>query len=397
MSMLLGVPKEIMTGERRIAATPAAVTELRRMGFEVLVESGAGEGFFTIDEEYRAAGAEIVSGPQELYARADVILKVKQPMLNQALGIHEVEMMRPGAILIAFLHPASPDSGEMVRLLEGRRITALTLDSLPRTLSHAQPMDALTSMSTVTGYRSVVLAAAAFPRFIPTIGTAVGMNPPAHFLVLGAGVVGLQAIATARRLGAITTAFDIRPDAREPATSLGAKVGEFDIPVELAVGDGGYSKALPEEWLEREREALVHLVHDADVVIASALVPHERAPTLITEDMVRQMRPGSVIVDVAIDQGGNCSLTRPGETIVAYGVTISGLQNIPGGLPVDATRLFAQNLLNVVKHLFPDGAGAPPLSDEIARSMLVTREGEIMHQGTLKALREAEPSPPSAA
>jgi NAD(P) transhydrogenase subunit alpha len=247
-------------------------------------------------------------------------------------------------------------------------------------------MDALTSMSTVTGYRSVLLAATDFPRFIPPIGTAVGVNPPARVLVLGAGVVGLQAIATAKRLGGMVQAVDIRPEAREQAGSLGAKLVGFDVPEAMAVGEGGYSKALPTEWLEGERKALAPLLEEADIVIASALVPGEEAPLLITESMVREMKAGSVIVDVSVDQGGNCGLTQAGEVIMVNGVVINGVANIPGGMPVDSTRLFSQNILHVVRHLFPSGPGALNLEDQIAASMLVTHGGKILHQGTLKAM-----------
>lgn len=386
--MYLGIPVEIMPAEHRVAALPASIEAYRQMGFGVLVEKGAGAGVYVTDEAYRAAGAEIVETPGELYGRSDVVLKVKQPIRNPVTGEHEVDLMRPGALLVAFLHPAAPESHEMVRLLEARNVRSLTLDSLPRTLSYAQVMDALTSMSTVTGYRSVVLAAAAFPRFIPTIGTAIGANPPARFLVLGSGVVGLQAIATARRLGGAITAVDVRPEAREQATSLGAKIAGFEVPAEVAVGPGGYSRALPPEWLEKERAALDPVVRDADIVIASALVPHERAPVLITEEMVRGMRPGSVIIDVSVDQGGNCALTRAGKTVVEHGVTICGTQNIPGGLAVDATRLFAQNMQHVVAHLFRNGLATPDFGDEVASAMLVTTDARIVHQGALKAMRE---------
>lgn len=392
--MIVGVPKEIMPAERRVAATPETVAEYCRKGFEVAVQSGAGAGIYISDEQYREAGAGIVAGPAEIYGRADLVLKVKQPMSNRDIGRHEVDLMKADAVLIAFLHPATPSNHDVVRRLKEKGITSLTLDSIPRTVSHAQTMDALTSMSTVTGYRSVVLAAGLFPRFVPMIGTAVGATRPARFLVLGAGVVGLQAIATAKRLGGITSAVDIRPDAREQATTLGAKAVGFEVPAEIALGAGGYSKALPEEWLQKEREALDPLVRGTDIVIASALVPGERAPLLITDAMVRRMRPGSVIVDVSIDQGGNCAATRPGETIVEHEVTILGVQNIPGGLAVDATWLFSKNVLHCVEHLFPEGPGAPRFEDEIARSMLVTRGGEIVHAGTLKAMREVESAAP---
>lgn len=393
--MYVGIPKEIMSAERRVAATPETVAEYRQMGFKVLVESGAGAGIFVSDDQYREAGAEIVLNAEEVYARADVVLKVKQPIQNAALGRHEADMMKPNAVLIAFLHPATPSNHDLVRRLQEKGTTSFTLDSIPRTISHAQVMDALTSMSTVTGYRSVLLAATMFPRFVPVISTVVGATRPARILALGAGVVGLQAIATAKRLGGITTAVDTRAEAREQAVSLGAKAAGFEVPEELAVGEGGYSKALPDEWLERERDALGPLLRDSDIVISSALLPGERAPLLITDRMVRQMNPGSVIVDVSVDQGGNCSLTQAGETIEVGNVVICGVANIPGGMPVDATWLFARNVLHNVKHLFPDGPADPQLADKVARSMLVTHDGSIVHAGTLKAMREMESSGPT--
>ncbi|NJD18900.1 MAG: NAD(P) transhydrogenase subunit alpha [Gemmatimonadetes bacterium] len=395
--MHIGIPKEIMHAERRVAATPETVAEYRQAGFAVLVESGAGLGIFASDDAYRAAGAEIVDGPKALYGRSDVVLKVKQPMHNADVGLHEVEMMKPGCVLIAFIHPATPSNHALVRLLRDRNITSYTLDSVPRTLSHAQGMDALTSMSTITGYRSVMLAATYFPRFVPMIGTAVGAIRPASVLILGTGVVGLQAIATAKRLGGQITALDIRREAIEQATTLGAKRASFEVPQELAVGEGGYSRALPEEWLEKERTYLIPLLEKTDIVIASALVPGEEAPVLITEEMVKRMKPGAVIVDVSVDQGGNCAATVAGEVVTVNGVTVCGIANIPGGMPVDATWLFAKNILHAVKHLLPSVSGKALLEDPIAESMLVTHGGTIVHHGTLKAMHLESAGGPASA
>lgn len=394
--MYIGIPTEIMPGERRVAATPDTVKQYRALGFGVLVEAGAGRGIYASDDAYRDAGAEIVAGPDELYGRADIVLKVKQPMHNPVAGRHEVSMMKRGCVVIAFLHPATPFNHDLVRMLRDRSITSFTLDSVPRTLSHAQPMDALTSMSTVTGYRSVLLAATHFPRFIPVIGTAVGATRPANVLVLGAGVVGLQAIATAKRLGGVVTAIDVRREAMEQAASLGAKRSDFEVPQDLAVGEGGYSRALPSEWLEKERAYLAPVLEGTDVVIASALVPGEEAPVLINREMLSRMKPGSVIVDVSVDQGGNCAETVPGQTVVVDDVTICGIANIPGGMPVDATWLFAKNILHAVKHLFPEGPGAPGRDDPVGRSMLVTADGEIVHAGTLKAMSHERGGTPDA-
>ena len=287
-------------------------------------------------------------------------------------------------MLVTFMHPASPASHDVVRKLKEKHVTSFTMDSIPR-ISRAQSMDALSSMSTVTGYKAVIHAACLLPIFVPMMGTAVGMLKPARFLIVGCGVVGLQALATAKRLGGTTTCVDIRPDAREQGTSLGAKVEGFDVPTELATGKGGYARALPEEWLDRERQTLARLVEDADVVVLSALVPGEVAPILVTKEMVSRMRPGSVVVDIAIDQGGNCEATQPGKEIVVNDVTVSGIQNVPGSVPVHATHLYAINMVNFLSNLFPAGPAKVNWDDEIVLATLVTHEGRIVHEGTLKA------------
>ncbi len=385
--MRIAIPKEIMANERRVAATPDTVAKYRKQGHEVFVEAGAGVGIFASDEDYRAAGANVVPDVQKLFASGDLILKVKQPMFNQAVGKHEVEMMPKGAVLVTFLHPAAPESHEMVRLLRDRGITAFTMDGIPR-ITRAQSMDALTSMSTCTGYRAMLDAACHLPKFVPMIGTAIGAVKPAEVLVVGTGVVGLQAVATAKRLGAVVKSWDIREAARKEAGSLGAKADGFEVPAELAMAEGGYAKALPAEWLDRERAALAPVLARADIVILSALVPGEMAPILVTDEMVKAMRPGSVIVDVSIDQGGNCGLTDPGKNVVVHGVTISGIQNIPGRLPVHSTWLYAENICRYVENLFK-GRTTPDMDDEIARSSLVTMGGKIHHRAALQAMGEA--------
>ncbi len=383
--MILGVPKEILGNELRVAALPETAAEYVKLGFEVLVQASAGEGALRADAEYQASGAKIVGDPQALLAAADVIVKVKQPWFNQETGQHEVEMMRRGTVLVTFLHPAAPPNHDTIRMLAARNITALTMDDIPR-ISRAQTMDALTSMSTVTGYKSVLIAANRFPKFVPMIGTAIGTVKAAKFLVVGTGVVGLQAIAAAKRLGGSVKAVDIKQDARLAADSLGAKIGGFDVPPELAIGQGGYARALPPEWLEKERAALGPLVQEADIVILCALVPGEVAPVLVTEEMLQKMKPGSVIVDVAIDQGGNCAASEPGCETIRHGVRLLGLWNIPGTMPVHASWLYAHNMLNFIMNLFKHGLDQPDLDDEIVRHSLVTHQGKIVHQGTLKAM-----------
>ena len=386
--MIIGIPTEILEREHRVAALPDEVSSYVDMGFEVLVESGAGAGSLHSDDEYAAAGARIVAGAAEVFSAADIILKVKQPHFNAELGRHEAEMIREGALLITFLHPAAPANHDIIRTLRDRGITSLTMDGIPR-IPRALGMDALSSMSLVTGYKSVIMAAAALPRFVPAFETPIGETQPAEFLIIGAGVVGVHAITTARRLGATVKALDIRDTAQAEAARLGAEVVGFDIPQEVAVGEGGYADALPPDWLDRAQEALVPLVKTADVIITSALVPGEVAPVLITEDMVRSMRPGSVIVDVSVDQGGNCALTVPAREVVAHGVTVMGYINIPGSVPVHASWLYGKNMLAIVRNLFKDGIEAPDWEDEIVRHMLVTRDRAIVHAGALHAMGES--------
>lgn len=383
--MLIGIPKEILPEEKRIAATPEMVEKYVKMGFEVAVESSAGNDIYRTDEEYENAGAQIISHVEELLAKSDVILKVKQPMFNKNLSKHEVNMMREGSILITFLHPAAPANHEMIKMLRDKNITSFTMDGIPR-ISRAQRMDALTSMSTVTGYKSVLIAANYIPKFIPMMGTAFGTVPPAKFLVIGTGVVGLQAIATAKRLGGVVEAVDIREDARKEAETLGAKVVGFEVPPDLAIGKGGYAKALPAEWLAKEQEALASHVQEAEIIILSALVPGEIAPVLITEEMVASMRPASVIVDVSIDQGGNCAVTETGWAVEKHGVFVCGILNIPGLMAFHSSWLYSNNLYHYVENLFKKGLDTLDLDDDIVKHSLVTYQGKIVFEGALKAM-----------
>ena len=385
--MLIGIPKEIMFKENRVAALPETVEKFKKLGFDVIVETKAGAGAFTDDDQYRKAGAEIATDAAEVFDKSDVILKVKEPLFNDQFKKHEIDMLKENQILITFLHPAAPSNHGDVKKLQNRNITAFTMDGIPR-ISRAQRMDPLTSMSAITGYKSIIIAAANLPKFIPMIGTSIGMIKPANILVVGAGVVGLQAIATGKRLGGVVKAVDIRPDAKKEAESLGVKVVGFDAPPELAVGEGGYAKALPAEWLEKERAALAPMVAESDIIILSALVPGEVAQHLITQEMVETMNPGSVIIDVSIDQGGNCALTDPGKELIHQGVYICGIKNIPGSLPVHSSWLYANNLYYFVENLFKKEAGEFDMDDEIIKDSLVTHKGKLYHQGTLKAMAE---------
>ncbi len=387
--IVLGIPKELAPGERRVAAIPTACEKYAKLGMHVVLESAAGEGAFFVDDDYRAVGVEVVDDVETLYGRSDVILKVKEPLPNQTKGKHEVDMMKENAILICFLHPASPNNHHLVYKLRDRGITALTMDSIPR-ITRAQKMDALTAMSTVAGYKAVVMAADRFSRMIPMTMTAIGMLPPAKVLVIGTGIVGLQAVATAKRLGGVVSAVDIRADAREQAASLGAKVVGFDVPQELATGEGGYAKALPAEWIEKEKEILAPLLAESDIVITGALVPGEVAPIIITEDMVKGMRNGSIICDVSVDQGGNCTCTKFNQEVWEHGVLISGIANLPGYVPTDSTAMYANTIYNFVEPLVHNGQLVLDRSDEIVNSTLVTIAGEIVHYGTLKAMGQTQ-------
>ncbi len=383
--LTFGIPKEIMHGEGRVAAIPETVKQFVAGGARVLLEKGAGAKAYFADEEYASAGAQIVGDVEELFAQADVVLKVKEPLFNSAKGKHEVDMLHEGQVLVTFLHPAAPVNHEMIKNLAAKGVTALTLDGIPR-ISRAQAMDALTSMSTVAGYKSVLMAANRLPKFVPMIGSAVGMIPPANVTVLGTGVAGLQAVATAKRLGAVVHAVDIRPDAAEHAKSLGSKVVDTGVPAQVATGEGGYARHLPQEWLLKEREAIKEAIVNSDIVIATALVPGRLAPVLVTEEMVKAMKPGSAIVDVAIDQGGNCELTAGGELTQKYGISIDGTKNIPGMMPSSSTMMFAKNIFHYTSTFTRDGKIFIDLGDEITASSLVCKDGKLVHAGAREAM-----------
>ncbi|MBR4337717.1 MAG: NAD(P) transhydrogenase subunit alpha [Bacteroidaceae bacterium] len=383
--MIIGIPKEIMHDEARVAATPETVGKFVNDGFDILVERSAGNGALYHDEDYIKAGALIIDDPQEIYDRAEIILKVKEPLFNEQKDMHEVEMMHKGQYLITFIHPASPVNHEMVKQLTARGVTAITLDGIPR-ISRAQNMDALTSMSTCAGYKGILMAANLMTTFMPQMFTAVGQIKPAKVMVIGVGVAGLQALATAKRLGAITYAADIRPMAVENASSLGARVIDTTIPADLAMGEGGYARRLPDDVLVHEQEALRETIQDMDIVFCSALIPGKIAPIIITEDMVKGMKKGSVIVDISIDQGGNCALTPKGDIEKKYGVTLIGVKNIPGLLPTSSTWMFANNVYNLVKYLVREGRVQLDRSDEIVQKSLVCIDGQLVHAGAREAM-----------
>jgi NAD(P) transhydrogenase subunit alpha len=369
----IGVPRERRPDERRVALVPESCAKLVKAGARVLVEAGAGESAFFADAAYREAGAEIVDDPAQLFATVDLLLKVQPPADNPAAGRHEAEMMREGAMLLCSLVPSR--NHETVAKLAARRVSAFATDLIPR-ITRAQGMDTLSSMASIAGYRAVLLAATALPRYLPMMMTAAGTVSPARVFVIGAGVAGLQAIATARRLGAVVEATDTRPAVREQVESLGARFAGVETE-ESAQDAGGYAKQLSPEFYRRQGVLIGERCAVADIVITTAMIGGVRAPRLITAEMVARMRPGSVIVDLAAEAGGNCELTRPGQTLISGGVTILAPTNLPAEMPWHASTLYSRNLTAFVLAFWKNGAFSMDLDDEIIRGALVTHQGEI--------------------
>lgn len=382
--MIIGVPKEVMPGERRVAATPETVKLLIEGGSEVIVQTGAGIGAGFSDAQYSAQGAALEPDARRIFDKAEIILKVKEPQMNRELGLHEVDLMHAGQVLISFIHPASPSNHEMVRNMAKKGIIGLTLDGLPR-IPRAECMDPLITMSKCGGYKGMLMAMDAMPRFVPKTVTAVGTTPPANVLVVGVGVGGLAALTTAKALGANLFAADVHPKAVETARVLGAEIVALGVPTDVAV-QAGSAQTLSAEWAEKGQSAIARILPEMDIVFLGALVPSKLAPVLITEEMVRLMKPGSVIVDLSIDQGGNCALSPQGGSEVRYGVTLFGVKNIPGMLPESASFMFAQNVYNLVAYLSRGGAFALDPEDEIVQGILTTFGGEVVHQGAKEAM-----------
>jgi NAD(P) transhydrogenase subunit alpha len=374
--VIVAVAKEISAGERRVALVPDAVKQLKAKGVDVIVERGAGAAAGFDDAAYELAGATIEADPKALFARADFLLKVQAPG-ERPDGSHEVDALRPGSMLVGFLKPL--DAPELASRLAAANVTSFAVELVPR-ITRAQAMDALSSMSSLAGYRAVLLAAGALPRIFPMLVTAAGTIAAARVLVIGAGVAGLQAIATARRLGAIVEAYDTRPAVKEQVESLGARFIELDLETQDAEGAGGYAKAQSEEFYRRQREQLAKRVVAADVVITTALVPGQTAPILIEESAVRGMRPGSVIVDLAAEKGGNCACSEPDRDVVVQGVHILGPTNLPSDLAFNASQMYAKNLLTFLLHLLRDGKVELDLEDEITRGALLTHQGAIANE-----------------
>ncbi|MDP7512589.1 MAG: Re/Si-specific NAD(P)(+) transhydrogenase subunit alpha [Candidatus Marinimicrobia bacterium] len=378
--MNVAILKETLPGENRVAAIPATVKEMVKSGMKVLVESGAGENSHISNDEYKNAGAEIVSDRANLLANTDLILKVAPAELD------EIDMMKDGTLYVSFFQTTIQT--EHVKKLVNKNISAFSMHLIPRT-TLAQSMDALSSQSNIAGYKAVLLGAAHLSVFMPLLMTAAGTIPPAKVLILGAGVAGLQAIATAKRLGAQVEAFDVRPVVKEQVESLGAKFVEVESDEEDGVGEGGYAKETSEDYKQRQQQLIKEHIAKSDMVITTALIPGRPAPVLIPDEMVQGMKHGSVIMDLAAENGGNCELTTPDEVTISHGVIIDGSLNLPATMPTHASQLYAKNIITFVKHLCPEGEIKMDLEDEIISGALFAHRGKITHEPTKEALNKS--------
>ena len=378
--MNVAILKETLPGENRVAAIPATVKEMVKSSMKVLVESGAGENSHISNDEYKNAGAEIVSDRANLLANTDLILKVAPAELD------EIDMMKDGTLYVSFFQTTIQT--EHVKKLVNKNISAFSMHLIPRT-TLAQSMDALSSQSNIAGYKAVLLGAAHLSVFMPLLMTAAGTIPPAKVLILGAGVAGLQAIATAKRLGAQVEAFDVRPVVKEQVESLGAKFVEVESDEEDGVGEGGYAKETSEDYKQRQQQLIKEHIAKSDMVITTALIPGRPAPVLIPDEMVQGMKHGSVIMDLAAENGGNCELTTPGEVTISHGVIIDGSLNLPATMPTHASQLYAKNIITFVKHLCPEGEIKMDLEDEIISGALFAHRGKITHEPTKEALNKS--------
>lgn len=394
--MRIGVPKEIHEGERRVALTPESAEQIIKLGFELALEKGAGHLANFDDEAYKEAGVTIIDDARTLWAESDIVMKVRPPETHPELCVDEVELMREGGMLISFIWPGQ--NPELMERLAAKRATVLAMDSVPR-ISRAQKLDALSSMANIAGYRAIIEAAQHFGRFFTGQITAAGKIPPAKVLVIGAGVAGLSAIGTAKGMGAIVRAFDTRPEVKEQVQSMDAEFLELHFKEEGS-GAGGYAKVMSEEFIKAEMDLFARQAMDVDIIVTTALIPGKPAPKLITEGMVESMRDGSVIVDLAAEQGGNCALTVPGEVVERHGVTIIGYTDLPSRLASQSSQLYATNLRHLLTDLCPEKNGRLLLDmeDEVTRGTTVLKEGEVLWPppppriSAAPKLAEAEPA-----
>jgi H+-translocating NAD(P) transhydrogenase subunit alpha len=375
--MIVGVPRETFPGERRVALTPGSIPTLGKGGLEVIVEAGAGAQAGYPDAEYVAKGGKIIPERRDVFAAADIVVQVLSYGSNDKTGQADVPLFHSGQVLIGFLRPLG--GLEPLQEIAAKGVTSFSVELIPRS-TRAQSMDALSSMGTICGYKAVLIAADTLPRIFPMLTTAAGTITPGRVLVIGAGVAGLQAIATARRLGAVTSAYDLRPAAKEQVQSLGGRFVELPIEAKDAEDARGYAKAQGEDFYRRQRELLGKVVAENDVVITAAVIPGKKSPLLVTADMVKGMAPGSVIVDLAAERGGNCELTRPGEEIVVHGVTIIGWFNLASSVPYHASQMYSRNVSAFLLHMVKDGKLRLDTSDEIIRETLLTQGGEVVNK-----------------
>ncbi|HEY6877095.1 MAG TPA: Re/Si-specific NAD(P)(+) transhydrogenase subunit alpha [Polyangiales bacterium] len=376
------VPKERRAGETRVAFTPDTVKKLVKENVEIFVESGAGAAASFLDKAYEAAGAKITTDIKDAWSTADIILKVTEAAENPDLGKHEADALKQGAILVGLMSPHR--NVDMVKRLVANKVSTLAMELVPR-ITRAQSMDVLSSQANIAGYKAVLLAAVNLPKYFPLLMTAAGTIQPARVVIMGAGVAGLQAIATAKRLGAVVEVSDIRPAVKEQVQSLGAKF--IDLPnLESGEGQGGYAKEMSAEFIQKQQAILKARIAQADVVITTALVPGRPAPKLVTAEMVEGMKPGSVIVDLAVEQGGNCELSELNKTVIKHGVKIIGEANLAASLPYDASTLFARNVLSLLMLIAKGGTLKLDLADEVIAGTLLTHNGEIIHAPTKDAI-----------
>ena len=386
--MILGIPKETFPNELRVALIPDVVPALIKLGCEVIVEAGAGKAAGFPDAAYEAKGAKVATGRAALFSSADIVAQVRTLGSNPVAGKADLELMKSGQILIGFAEPLS--AFDEIKAQAEKGVTLLSMELMPR-ITRAQSMDVLSSMATVAGYQAVLMAATRLPRFFPMFMTAAGTVSPAKAFVIGAGVAGLQAISTAKRLGAVVNGYDIRPAVREQVESLGAKFVEMELDTGEAEDKGGYAKAMGEEFYKKQRELMTKVVADSDVVIATAAIPGRKSPLLVTEEAVKLMAPGSVIVDLAAERGGNCELTKADEEIVVHDVTILGPTNLATTIPYHASQMYSKNVLTYLRHLIKDGEITFDMEDEITRDTVVTKGGEVV-QARVRELMGLNPT-----
>ena len=387
--MIVGVPKETFPGELRVALVPAAARDVAKLGGDVLVQPGAGQSAGFSDSAYEEQGAKIAKDRAALFSSGDLLLFVRGPGANPEAGSGDLKLMRSGQTVVGLLNPLG--APKAAKQLAATGVTSFAMELIPR-ISRAQPMDVLSSMATVAGYKAVLLAAEALPKMFPMMITAAGTITPARVFVIGAGVAGLQAIASARRLGGVVTAYDVRPVVKEQVESLGARFLELPLETEDAEGVGGYAKALGDEVYNRQREMMTEAVAASDVIITTAAIPGKPAPVLVTEAMIRGMQSGSVVIDLAAESGGNCEATRPGETVHVDGVAVIGPVNLPATVPYHASQMFARNVTAFLKDLLREEEIQIDMENQVIRESLLTRGGEVVNGMARQALGLPEPA-----